>query len=207
MGRCGAPCTGAQSVADYALVADRAVDLLVGDTVTSSTRCGPDDPPRRRKRFEDARVVRERLVALVQGTSRAAARPPLPASPSWSPPGARSRGWEAVCVRYGQLAAATTSPRGADPMPYIDALRASAEVVAAPLPPCTAATPEESEKVLRWLESPRGAHRRGRRRLDLPGRRCGRGAPSWSRSRRPGARSPGRRRALSRPHPPASLGR
>ena len=32
MGRCGAPCTGAQSVAQYAVVADRAVDLLVGDT-------------------------------------------------------------------------------------------------------------------------------------------------------------------------------
>ena len=39
-------------------------------------------------------------------------------------------------------------------MPYIDALRASAEVVAPPLAPSTAATPEESEKILRWLESP-----------------------------------------------------
>ena len=39
-------------------------------------------------------------------------------------------------------------------MPYIAALRASAEVVAAPLPPATSATPEESEKILRWLEAP-----------------------------------------------------
>ena len=39
-------------------------------------------------------------------------------------------------------------------MPYIAALRASAETVAAPVAPSTAATPEESEKILRWLESP-----------------------------------------------------
>ena len=39
-------------------------------------------------------------------------------------------------------------------MPYIAALRASAEVVAPPVAPSTAATPEESEKILRWLEAP-----------------------------------------------------
>jgi DNA polymerase III subunit epsilon len=39
-------------------------------------------------------------------------------------------------------------------MPYIEALRASAEVVSPPVPPATAATAEESEKVLRWLEAP-----------------------------------------------------
>ena len=39
-------------------------------------------------------------------------------------------------------------------MPYIEALRASAEVVTASRAPATAATPEESEKVLRWLEGP-----------------------------------------------------
>ena len=32
MGRCGAPCTGAQSVDDYALIVDRAADLLSGGT-------------------------------------------------------------------------------------------------------------------------------------------------------------------------------
>jgi len=107
------------------------------------------------QRFEDAQVVRDRLVALVRGTSRSQRLDPL----------ARSRelvaarrtllgGWEVICVRHGRLAGSTTSPRGADPMPYIEALRASAEVVAPALPPATAATAEESEKILRWLESP-----------------------------------------------------
>jgi len=59
-----------------------------------------------------------------------------------------------VCVRHGRLAGSTSSPRGADPMPYIAALRASAEVVSPPVPPATAATAEESERILRWLEAP-----------------------------------------------------
>ena len=156
MGRCGAPCTGAQSVGDYALVADRAVDLLVGDTRDLL------DALRARmthladvERFEDAQVVRERLVSLVRGTSRSQRLDPL-ARIAELVAARRSLlgGWEVVCVRYGRLAGSTTSPRGADPMPYIEALRASAEVVAPPLPPSTAATAEESEKVLRWLESP-----------------------------------------------------
>ncbi len=156
MGRCGAPCTGAQSVADYALVADRAVDLLVGDTrdlldALRSRMTHLSDV----ERFEDAQVVRERLVALVRGTSRSQRLDPL-ARIAELVAARRSLlgGWEVVCVRHGRLAGSTTAPRGADPMPYIEALRASAEVVAAPVPPCPAATAEESEKVLRWLESP-----------------------------------------------------
>ena len=36
----------------------------------------------------------------------------------------------------------------------VEALRASAEVVPASLSPVTAATPEESERILRWLDAP-----------------------------------------------------
>jgi DNA polymerase-3 subunit epsilon len=39
-------------------------------------------------------------------------------------------------------------------MPYIDALRATAEVVLQPTAPAPAAHPEETELVLRWLETP-----------------------------------------------------
>ena len=156
MGRCGAPCTGAQSVADYAGVVDRAAQLLAGDTRDLLTAL------RERmatlsaaERFEDAAVVRARLVALVRGTTRSQRLAPLARIPQLV--AARRSllgGWEIVCVRHGRLAGTTTSPRGADPMPYIAALCASAEVVAPPPPPMPAATPEESEKVLRWLESP-----------------------------------------------------
>ncbi len=156
MGRCGAPCTGAQSVAEYTEVVDRAVDLLAGDTrdLLDALRARMVELSAA-QRFEDAQVVRERLVALVRGTTRSQRLDPL-ARIGELVAARRSLlgGWEVVCVRYGRLAGSTSSPRGADPLPYIAALQASAEVVAAPAPPMPAATPEESEKILRWLESP-----------------------------------------------------
>ncbi|GAA4406048.1 DEDD exonuclease domain-containing protein [Fodinibacter luteus] len=156
MGRCGAPCTGAQSLDDYARVVDRATELLAGDTRDLLTALRERMAElARAQRFEDAQVVRDRLVALVRGTSRSQRLDPLArigelVAARRSPFG----GWEVVCVRHGRLAGSTTSPRGADPMPYIAALRASSEIVAAPVPPSTSATPEESEKILRWLEAP-----------------------------------------------------
>ncbi|MBM6402443.1 DEDD exonuclease domain-containing protein [Phycicoccus sonneratiae] len=156
MGRCGAPCTGAQGVDEYAEVVERAAELLAGGTrdllVALQERMAELSAG---QRFEDAQVVRDRLVALVRGATRSQRLDPLARIPELV--AARrsvTGGWEVVCVRHGRLAGSTTSPRGADPMPYIAALRASAEVVAAPVAPATAATAEESEKVLRWLESP-----------------------------------------------------
>jgi DNA polymerase-3 subunit epsilon len=48
-------------------------------------------------------------------------------------------------------------------MPYVAALRDSAEVVTAAPLPAPAAWPEETEKILRWLEAP------GVRIVDLDG--------------------------------------
>ena len=156
MGRCGAPCTGAQGVDEYAEVVDRAALLLAGDRrdllVALRERMAHLSAA---ERFEDAQTVRDRLVALVRGATRSQRLDPLARIPELvAARRAPTGGWEVVCVRHGRLAGSTTSPRGADPMPYIEALRASAEVVAPPVPPATAATAEESEKVLRWLEAP-----------------------------------------------------
>ena len=106
------------------------------------------------QRFEDAR--RPRPAGRLRRAARplAAPRPPRPQRELVAARRPRLGGWEVVCVRYGRLAGHTSSPRGADPMPYIDALQASAEVVAPPRPPAPAATPEETENILRWLESP-----------------------------------------------------
>ena len=45
-------------------------------------------------------------------------------------------------------------PPGADAATYVDGLRASAETVRSGPGPVPAATAEETEKILRWLESP-----------------------------------------------------
>jgi DNA polymerase-3 subunit epsilon len=165
MGRCGAPCTGAQSVQEYAAVVQDAVHALAGDSrgvVTAlRTRMGSLAD---QERFEDAGALRDRMLALVRGMARAQRIAPLAASPEIvAARPATSGGWEVVVVRHGRLAASTISPRGADPMPYIDAVRDSAEVVLPAHWPAPAATPEETEKILRWLESP------GVRIVDLDG--------------------------------------
>jgi DNA polymerase-3 subunit epsilon len=156
MGRCGAPCTGAQSRDEYAtIVAD------VRDAFLSDARSVVDAVLRRvnrhsaQQRFEDAATHRDRLLAFLRGASRIQRLTPLAACAELvAARRADGGGWEVVLVRYGRLAGTTVTPPGADPMPFIHALRSSGEVVAAPSGPTPAAHPEETERVLRWLESP-----------------------------------------------------
>ncbi len=156
LGRCAAPCTGAVTPEAYAAIVARAAAAIRADPSALV------DPLELRmatladqERFEEAATVRDRLGALVRGLTRTQRLAPLAATPELiaarrSPVG----GWELVCVRHGRLAGSSSSPRGADPMPYVDALRASAEIVPAPLPPAPAAIPEETDKILRWLDEP-----------------------------------------------------
>ena len=61
--------------------------------------------------------------------------------------------WAVHVVRYGRLAAAGHIPPGADAGAWVSQLRAEAETVLPRPGPTPAATAEESEKILRWLES------------------------------------------------------
>ena len=156
MGRCGAPCTGAQSHDAYAAVVDD-----VRSAMTTDAR-GVVDAVLERvgvlsggQRYEEAAVQRDRLTSFVRAATRTQQLAPLAACPELVA-ARRSEvgGWEVVLVRHGRLAGTTTTPRGSDPMPHIEALRAAAEVVSPPVLPAPAAIPEETEKVLRWLEAP-----------------------------------------------------
>ena len=165
MGRCGAPCTGAQTVEQYAAVVGEAVTALAGDSrhVVAALRSRMVELAER-ERFEDAGLVRDRLLALVRGMARTQRIAPLSASAQIvAARPAAAGGWELVCVRHGRLAGSSIAPRGADPMPYVHALRETAEAVTAAPAPAPAATAEEAEKILRWLETP------GVRIVDLDG--------------------------------------
>ncbi len=160
LGRCGAPCIGEQTVEDYALVAEQAVSALSGSSreVMATLRARLDELAEQ-ERFEEAGTLRDRMMALVRAAARAQRLRPLTSAPELV--AARRReggGWEIVCVRHGRLAGTTVSPPGADPMPVIDGLRRTAEVVQ----PGTALA-EETELLLRWLETP------GTRLVDLEG--------------------------------------
>jgi DNA polymerase-3 subunit epsilon len=157
IGRCGAPCTGEQARDDYVRLVQQVSATMkrdaapLADTLLARIRALSDQ-----QRFEDAATVRDRLTAFVRGAHRTQRLAPLAATPELV--AARRHpeegGWEIVLVRHGRLAGTTRSPRGADPMPYVEALRQQGEVVL-PVPgPAPAAHPEETEKVLRWLEQP-----------------------------------------------------
>ena len=157
------------------------------------------------ERFEDAAAWRNRLAAFVRGAARAqrvgslagiaelvAARPTA------------DHGWEVHAVRHGRLVGAVSVPPGVDPRPAVDAVLATAETVAeAPAPPRGAASVEETECVLRWLEQP------GARlvRASGPWRSPVRGAAVWRACSTP----PGRRAEDAGPrgrprHRPTGMG-
>ena len=156
MGRCGAPCTGDQSRESYADVVTSVRSALTGsaspvvDAVLARISALSSG-----QRYEDAAAQRDRLIAFVRAASRVQRIAPLAATPDLvAARRSDAGGWEVVVVRHGRLAGTTVTPARQDPTPYIRALRSAAEQVPAPPLPAPAAHPEETEKVLRWLESP-----------------------------------------------------
>jgi DNA polymerase III subunit epsilon len=155
MGRCGGPCAGRQSVEEYAVIVEQASAMMAGDSrqVVGALRqrmsvlSGEE-------RYEDAGAVRDRLLHLVRAAARVQRIEPLANSAEIvAARPAPQGGWEIISARFGRLAGTTLAPRGADPAPYIDALVASAEMVNASPGPAPSASAEETEKILRWLES------------------------------------------------------
>ncbi|GAB3686018.1 DEDD exonuclease domain-containing protein [Angustibacter aerolatus] len=164
MGRCSAPCvtaaddaTRADGEERYAAVVHRARRAMSGDcrelTGRLQERIGQLSGD---ERFEQAATVRDRLLTVVRAAARTQRLGSLAGCPEIV--AARRRdldaggGWELVLVRHGRFAGTSVAPRGADPWPYVDALRATGEVVQPPLLPAPSATAEEAELVLRWLE-------------------------------------------------------
>ena len=154
MGRCGAPCEQRQSATAYGEVVAAAVAAMTADCREVTGRLEERMATlARQERYEEAAEVRDRMLALLRGAARSQRVTPLAVAPEIvaarrSPLG----GWEVACVRHGRLAGTALTPRGADPMPFIDALRASAEVIAPGVGPAPATTSEETEVILAWLE-------------------------------------------------------
>lgn len=156
MGRCLSPCDGSSSVEDYAaLVAEVRANLLHrADEVVEAlgqrmARLSEGE------RFEEAGVHRDRLSAFVRAASRTQR---LGALSSCSELVAARREddlrWAVHVVRHGRLAASGIIPAEAHAGVWVRQLRDSAETVAPGPGPTPAASAEESEKILRWLEQP-----------------------------------------------------
>jgi DNA polymerase III subunit epsilon len=157
MGRCGAPCLGPDAGEDVTAYGRHAEAFRTA--VRSDADAVVAVLQRRlrvlaaEERFEDAAACRDRLTAFVRAAARlqrlsalTGVRELVAARPT------ADLGWELAVVRSGRLVAAGTVPRGAHPAPYVDALVAGAETVLPQPGPLPAATAEEVECVLRWLE-------------------------------------------------------
>ncbi|MBL7491351.1 DEDD exonuclease domain-containing protein [Frankia sp. AgB1.9] len=155
LGKCGAPCDGRQSVEAYGDVVAAAREAMTGDPalVVAAARARIAGLAEQ-TRFEEAALVRDRMVAFVRAAARQQRLTALGAVPELvgAVPTAE-RGWDLAVVRHGRLAAAATVPRGIDPRPWVDAVVATAETVRPGPGPTPAATVEEMERIERWLGS------------------------------------------------------
>ncbi|MCB0894744.1 MAG: DEDD exonuclease domain-containing protein [Nocardioides sp.] len=156
MGRCLSPCDGSVDDSTYAAVVRQLRDSLLrrpDDVVeainTRMAALAADE------RFEEAGIHRDRLAAFVRAAARTQRLSALTRCPEVVAARREDDGrWAVHVVRHGRLAAAGVIPPGADAHSYVATLRLSAETVPAAPGPTPAATAEETEKILRWLESP-----------------------------------------------------
>ena len=156
MGRCLSPCDGSVDETTYAAVVRQLRDTLlrrpdeVVETINLRMAALAAD-----QRFEDAGVHRDRLSAFIRAAARTQRLAALTRCPEVVAARREDDGrWGVHVVRFGRLAAAGTIPPGADAHRFVAELRSSAETVRSAPGPVPAATAEETEKILRWLESP-----------------------------------------------------
>ena len=156
MGRCLSPCDGSADPTSYAAVVRRLRDTLLrdpDDVVETINRRMADLAAD--ERYEEAGRHRDRLAAFVRAAARTQRLSALTRCPEVVAGRREDDGrWAVHVVRHGRLAAAGVIPPGTDAHQYVAELCASAETVATAPGPVPAATAEETEKVLRWLESP-----------------------------------------------------
>jgi DNA polymerase-3 subunit epsilon len=155
MERCLSPCDGSVGEATYAAVVNQLRESLLSrpDDVVDAinqrmARLAADE------RFEEAGVHRDRLSTFIRAAARTQRLTALTRCPEIVAARREDNGtWAVHVIRHGRLAAAGVIPAGADAHGFVGLLRASAETVRAAPGPTPAATAEETEKVLRWLES------------------------------------------------------
>jgi DNA polymerase-3 subunit epsilon len=158
LGRCAAPCELRQTIDEYADQAARPfAAAIAGDPSPVVDRL-----MRRmgmladKQRFEEAAALRGRLASFLRAVVRMQRLAGLTGIAELV--GARrdaKGGWEIAIVRHGRLAGAITAPPGTHPRLSLETARATAETVLATAPgPTPCATPEETERILDWLERP-----------------------------------------------------
>ena len=154
--RCLSPCDGSTTATTYAAEVERVREALVERPDAVRARLAATmDALSAQERFEEAGTHRDRLVAMVRGTARSQRLQGLTGCSELVAARRDDDGrWEVHVIRYGRLAAAGVIPSGASAREWVRGLRDSAETVPPGFGPAPAATPDETEVILRWLEAP-----------------------------------------------------
>jgi DNA polymerase III subunit epsilon len=156
LGRCPAPCIGAVTPDEYAAIVERAQVALRSDPAeVVEALTARMDVLAEQERYEEAASWRDRLSALLRGVDTATTSDVL--GQTHQIVAARptdDRGWEVHVIRHGRLAAAGVIPSGVDPTGPLAAILSGAQEVGVPIRPTSAALPEETQMLARWLFSP-----------------------------------------------------
>ena len=154
LGRCLSPCDGSVGEDAYAAVVadlrealrsrpDRVIDAVDAKMAALVAR----------ERYEDAAVQRDRLATFLKAAARTQRLTALTGCRELVAARREEDGrWAVHVVRWGRLAAAGVIPPGADARGYVRELCAAAETVRPAPGPTPAATAEETEQILRWLD-------------------------------------------------------
>ncbi len=156
LGRCPAPCVGAITADEYAVLVEQARRVLTvdpGPVVRAlNARMGT---LAEQERYEEAAAWRDRLAALLRGVDVTTTSDLLGRTRQIVAARATDDlGWEVHVIRHGRLAVAGRIAPGVDPIGPLEALLAAAEDVPPPPRPATAALPEETQVLAAWLFSP-----------------------------------------------------
>ena len=155
LGRCGAPCEGGESVESYAPhVAAARVAMTADPAAVVRAISQRIAPLVATERFEDAATHRDRMLAFLRAATRGqrlSAFTGLPLVVAARP--TADQGWHVVVVRHGRLSATAAVERGHDPWPTVTALVTGGESAEPGPGPTPAASAEETECVLRWLDT------------------------------------------------------
>lgn len=153
LGKCLAPCEGAVTSETYAALIRRVSESMsVGgmDVIDALSRRMAVEAEL--ERFETAATHRDRLKAFNDATARSSRLTSIRTCPELIAARRADDGqWQVHVIRYGRLASAGVIPPDVSAPAYVETLRRLAESTSEQEEMTTV---EESEKLLRWLESP-----------------------------------------------------
>ncbi len=154
LGRCLSPCDQSVDEATYSRAAGDVRALFTGSPARIVTvHRARIETLSADERYEEAAASRDRLAAFLTGAARAQRLVALTRCAELVAARKDSGRWEVHVIRHGRLAAAGVIPAGADAAAWVVELRRDAETVLGSGGPAPAASVEESERLLRWLES------------------------------------------------------